>query len=113
MNDQPAVDADVLGALKEVMEDQFGVLVQTFLDDAQVRIEEISTSISGGDAEALRSAAHSFKGSCSNLGVLPLSEICQKLETMGREGSTDGAAELFEQAQTEFSRVSDVLTAEL
>lgn len=113
MNDQAAVDADVLGALKEVMEDQFGTLIQTYLDDAQVRIDEISSAISAGDAEGLRSGAHSFKGSCSNLGVLPLAEICQQLETIGREGGTDGAADLFEQVKTEFTRVSAVLNAEL
>lgn len=113
MNDQAAVDADVLGALKEVMEDQFGVLIQTYLDDAQVRIGEMSEAIAAGNAEGLRSGAHSFKGSCSNLGVLPLAEICQKLETLGREGTTDGAAELFEAAKTEFSRVNELLSAEL
>ena len=113
MNDQAAVDADVLGALKEVMEDQFGVLIQTYLDDAQVRIDEMSAAITAADADGLRCGAHSFKGSCSNLGVLPLAEICQKLETMGREGSTDGAAELFDEVRTEFARVTAVLSAEL
>lgn len=109
----PAVDISALRELKEIMEDQFSILVETFLEDSAVRLGEIDSAVANGDADALRSAAHSFKGSSSNLGISSLAELLMKLETMGREGQTDGAAEIAAEVRETFASVSELLKAEL
>lgn len=112
MSDEP-VDIEALRELKEIMEDQFSVLVDTFLEDSATRMQEIEAALAAGDADALRSAAHSFKGSSSNLGISSLADVLFKLETMGREGTTEGGEPLLAEVRTLFDRVSGILKSEL
>lgn len=62
------IDHKVLSDLREVMEDGYLQLVQTFLDDSERRLGQLHAAKS---AEELGAAAHSFKGSSSNMGLLP------------------------------------------
>ena len=44
-----------------------------------------------GNAAQLERAAHSFLGSCGNLGCRRMADLCARLEVLGRSGSTEGA----------------------
>lgn len=112
MSDAP-VDIEALRELKEIMEDQFSMLVETFLQDSATRMDEIDAALAAGDADALRSAAHSFKGSSSNLGISSLTDPLFKLESMGRDGNMEGGQPLAEEVRTMFSQVSEILKNEL
>ncbi len=112
MSDEP-VDIEALRELKEIMEDQFSMLVDTFLQDSAVRMDEIDAALAAGDADALRSAAHSFKGSSSNLGISALADVLFKLESMGREGNLEGGQALADESRIVFQRVSEILQSEL
>ena len=59
------VDSHVLATLREVMEDEFALLLDTFLSDSDERLRLLRQAQAQGDAQAMRMAAHSFKGSCS------------------------------------------------
>lgn len=74
------ISYDALSALKEVMEDDFIFLIDTFIQDSQERLAVLQELQGSNDAEAIRRAAHSFKGSCSNLGALRLAAMCAELE---------------------------------
>ena len=76
----PHIDAEQLAELKEVLEDEFSVLIDTYLTDAQFRLQLIQNGINSHDYEAVRLAAHSLKGASANLGALLLAELCEKLE---------------------------------
>jgi HPt (histidine-containing phosphotransfer) domain-containing protein len=65
------------------------------------------------DADALRKAAHGVKSSSANVGAEHLSRLCKDLEMLGREGTTDGAADLLAQVASEFDRVAGSLKAQL
>jgi HPt (histidine-containing phosphotransfer) domain-containing protein len=80
MNVTPHVDYDALNALKEVMEDDFGFLIQTFLQDSNNRLTTFHELVGSNDTDLIRRTAHSFKGSCSNLGALHLANLCSALE---------------------------------
>jgi HPt (histidine-containing phosphotransfer) domain-containing protein len=71
---------DALNSLKEVMEDDFGFLIDTFIKDSEDRLTTLHELVGGDDVDAIRRAAHSFKGSCSNLGALRLASLCSALE---------------------------------
>ncbi len=107
------VDIEALRELKEIMEDQFVTLVETFLEDSATRMNEIEAAIAAGDADGLRSAAHSLKGSSSNLGISSMADVLFKLESMGRDGTTDGGEALIPEVRTLFAEVSEILKAEL
>lgn len=74
------LDYDALNSLKDVMEGEFGFLIDTFIQDSADRLDKLYTLIGSDDVDAIRRAAHSFKGSCSNLGALRLASLCAALE---------------------------------
>ncbi|RCX32726.1 signal transduction histidine kinase [Thioalbus denitrificans] len=109
----PAVDKAVLVELREIMEDAFAELIQTYLRDTPTRLVAIRDAIDKTDADALRAAAHTMKSSSANLGAMPLSALAKELEALGRSGTTEGAAELFRSAAAEYTRVKQALEASL
>ena len=88
------LNMDVLNELRQVMGDEFSLLIETFEVDSLVRIEEIKAAVAASDPEAIRRAAHSFKGSTGNMGATLLTELCRELEELGRSGQSLGAEPL-------------------
>lgn len=74
------ISYDSLNSLKEVMEDDFSFLIETFIQDSVDRLAKLHELVGGDDVDAIRRASHSFKGSCSNLGALRLASLCAALE---------------------------------
>ncbi len=103
-SEQPALDREIVGELQALMGGDFGMLVNTFLTDSEQRIAAIEAALQQQDPEALRRAAHSFKGSAANLGAAGLSELCRQLEEYGRDGRVDAAQPLLPALQQEYSR---------
>ena len=85
------LDHDVLSALQEVMEDEYPLLLDTFLADSQERLRQLHKA---GDAIALIATAHSLKGSSSNMGAIRLAELCHQLEQQAKELSPGDIKEL-------------------
>ncbi|MDD2105490.1 MULTISPECIES: Hpt domain-containing protein [Pseudomonas] len=96
------IDHKVLSDLREVMEDGYLQLVQTFLDDSERRLGQLHAAKS---AEELRSAAHSFKGSSSNMGAVALANLCQQLEECARRPPLYGIEDLINRIDQEFLEV--------
>jgi CheY-like chemotaxis protein len=67
-------------------------LVRLFLVDCPQRVTEIDEAVRRGDAEALRIAAHTLKGSIGNFAAKSALEAAQRLEIMGRDRDLDSAA---------------------
>jgi len=113
MNEEVAshLDVDALEMLKEIMEDDFTMLVNTFLTDAAERITQIKEAIGSKTAEDIRRASHSFKGSSANIGAHALHELCMQLEHSGSQGIVDGAEGLCESIEQEFVAVQQLLEA--
>ncbi|WAC43615.1 Hpt domain-containing protein [Pseudomonas sp. SL4(2022)] len=106
------LDSAVLAALQDVMEDEYPVLLDTFLSDSEERLLLLRQAERDEDAQNLRLAAHSFKGSCSNMGALMLANLCRQLEEAGRREQLELAPELLEQIEREFAIVRILLKSE-
>ena len=106
------LDQSVLASLQDVMGDEYPVLLDTFLVDSDERLRCIHQALSGLDAQALRLAVHSFKGSCSNMGAPLLARLCKELEEEARRERQDEAPELVEQIEREFAIVRILLKSE-
>jgi HPt (histidine-containing phosphotransfer) domain-containing protein len=87
------------------MGEDFALLVQTFAKDSGQRIEAIQEAVTADDADALRRAAHSFKGSSGNMGAPELAELCRTLEELGRNGTTEGGPALVAALIDEYAQV--------
>lgn len=107
----PALDRRTLEELKEIMEDEFDDLVQTFLKDAPLLIYEIRDGIQARDTEAVWHAAHALKSSSANLGALQLPVLAKELELLAKAGQRSGSVELLKQMAEEFKRVRRGLRA--
>ncbi|MFI8739460.1 Hpt domain-containing protein [Stutzerimonas zhaodongensis] len=106
------LDTSVLVTLQEVMEAEYPVLLDTFLVDSEERLRLLQAACRSGEAESLRQAAHSFKGSCSNMGAAMLAELCREMEESARRDQLDEAPVLIERIEREFAIVRILYRAE-
>lgn len=103
------VDRKVLSDLQEIMEGNYLNLLETFLADSEDRIRQLYKARSADD---LGRAAHSFKGSSSNMGAVGLVELCRQLEERVKTHSLFGIEDLINQIDREFAVVRQVYRAE-
>ncbi|VVO83839.1 hypothetical protein PS850_01983 [Pseudomonas fluorescens] len=103
------LDRDVLSALQEVMGDEYSTLLDTFLDDAEERLRILRKA---EDAAQLMNAAHSFKGSSSNMGAIRLAELCHELEQCAKNRNLSGVEKLVGEIDGEFALVRPLYEAE-
>ena len=104
------IDHKVLSDLREVMEEGYLQLVQTFLDDSERRLGQLHAAKS---AEELGAAAHSFKGSSSNLGAIHVASLCMELETLASSGDLSCAPALLHSLKQHFQQACAALNATL
>ena len=106
------LDDAVLAALQDVMEDEYPILLDTFVVDSEERLRMLHQALDEGNAQELRLAAHSFKGSCSNMGAVLLAGLCKELEDAGRREALELAPILIEQIEREFAIVRILFKSE-
>lgn len=103
------LDVSALKELKEVMDDDFQLLVETYIEDTDTRVDALAVCIDQQDSEEIKKIAHSIKGSSSNLFAQNLASLCQKIEDMGRGGTLEGVQEIMGQVKTEYACVREEL----
>ena len=103
------LDRDVLSALQEVMEEEYPMLLDTFLADSAARMKQLHEAC---DAETLGATAHSFKGSCSNMGAIRLAQLCNELEQRSKRKSLEGVEKLVGEIDGEFALIRPLYEAE-
>jgi len=109
MDNQDHVDSATLSMLKEILEDGFPGLLETFIKDTSDRIETLQGELEGKDYDGIRRSAHSVKGSASNLGANALASLASALEIKGRDGDSSDVGPLLENIRNEFSQVEKVM----
>lgn len=98
----PHLDAGVLATLKDIMGSDYSVLVDTYLRDSEYRLAQVQDLPNG---RPLREAAHSLKGSSSNMGAANLAVHCGHLEHLPLEASDNQLAALRQAIVEEFALV--------
>ncbi|WP_442108951.1 Hpt domain-containing protein [Pseudomonas sp. NUPR-001] len=103
------IDQEVLSSLQEVMEDEYLTLLDTFLNDSEIRLSQLHEATS---PEALGLAAHSFKGSSSNMGAKVLAELCGRLEERVKSPPLNNIEDLINQIDNEYQAVRQLYAQE-
>ncbi len=85
-NPLPDLDPDTQHGLRELMGADYALLVQTFLQDIERRQTDLHSALNSTSWEQLGRTAHSFRGSCADMGALALREACAEVETAVRQG---------------------------
>ena len=111
----PAVDFSVLAGLDddpvEGEPDLVTELIDLYLGEVPQLIASIRRGLQNNDWRSARRAAHTLRGSSSNLGVLQMSHLADKLERLD-EREIEAARVLCENLDREFARVNELLLAE-
>ena len=111
------LDRTVINGLKELREpgqpDPLRELVELFFRDAEPRLKQMEAAATAGDMPKVAAAAHTLKGSASNLGARRLSALCAALEKQGKAGDASGACETMAEVVPAFAAVREILLKEL
>lgn len=99
------IDRETLAALQDVMEDDFQQLIDTFLTDSTQKLADMQRALAAGQCDDLRRAAHSFKGSSSNIGAAGIVAICKSIEDQAAARKLAGIESQLVDLQQEFSLV--------
>lgn len=83
-------------------------LIEIYVDEAPREVAAMRSAIASGDAEALGQVAHRFTSGGGSTGAMRVMELTEQLQSLGRSGTTDGAAELTESLD---AALRDALTA--
>jgi HPt (histidine-containing phosphotransfer) domain-containing protein len=82
-----------------------------FFEDTPLRITELDESLQAADLPKFARAAHSIKGSSSNLGAMALRAAAEKLEHHARTAGLTNVGPLLADVKTEFARAHAALTS--
>lgn len=105
------LDKEQLAELKEVLEDEFVVLINTYIKDAEFRLTLMVEGLQTNNYEAVRLAAHSLKGASANLGAVNLAKLCEEMEHCCKVGKVTNLQVLFVEISQHFELVkSELLT---
>ena len=109
MHDRSVLDVEVVSELQDIMGQDFQMLVESFQRDGEQRLAALDQAFAQGDANTLRSQAHSFKGSSGNLGAVRVFELCMQLESLAREGELGQVSDLLTRLRDAFDQACDAL----
>jgi signal transduction histidine kinase/CheY-like chemotaxis protein/HPt (histidine-containing phosphotransfer) domain-containing protein len=81
-------------------------IIDLFLKNLPLGVAAVRAACDVSDSRALEAAAHKLKGSSSTLGAARVAELCNRLEAIGRGGTTDGAAALADDLESAAATLS-------
>ncbi|MBV1906822.1 MAG: Hpt domain-containing protein [Pseudomonadales bacterium] len=94
------LDKALLSELKDIMEESFPDLLDSYITESDKQYQELRTSWSEKDIEQLGRQAHTLKGSCSNMGASSMAEMCSELERGAKNNILDGMEEVMQELST-------------
>lgn len=110
-----SVDLEILAGFDDAQEEgepDFVVeLIDLYLAEAPRIFSTIRTALANNDWPSAKRAAHSLRGSSSNLGILQMAAIADDLEHRAANSEVS-AEQLLRELEAEFVNVETILLAE-
>ena len=110
------LDRSVIGQFREAdtgpLPDFALVLIEQFVQEAESQVVILRSAGQGGDAHAMKSAAHCLKGSSLTMGATRLGALCARMETHAADCVGGGTSDLMLEIDQEFIKVRNALAAE-
>ena len=107
----PLIDQSIFDSLKELMEEEFPVLINSYVEDAPKLMADIQSSSKDADLEVLVRAAHTLKSSSNNLGATQLAMIAADIEREGQANKLSEASVLIPSLESALDETIKMLTA--
>ncbi|MBK8815315.1 MAG: EAL domain-containing protein [Methylococcaceae bacterium] len=109
--DQQALD-NLRGLTTPDGESLLDKAIGLFLESVHEEVVALKTACDNKDANKLMTISHNFKSSCGNLGAKALATKAAILESIGRQGSTEGADSILAELLDELPGVITALNKE-
>ena len=106
------LDQSQIELLRSLDDGEGGALLEIIDEYLRLSLEgrtELLRVLDLGDIHALERAAHTLKGASINVGASALADICAEIEMHARMAQLEGAAELIDRFEAEFSRARRAL----
>lgn len=115
MSHEPIIDQEAIENLRSLGDEEgddsfLREVIEIFVSDTPVRLQELRTSHLTGDQATFTRAAHSIKGSSSNVGAQRLCRLAKELEAASRE-SLAGLEQRIVDLETSFAEAREALQA--
>lgn len=108
----PIIDRATFDALQETTGREFALqLVDTFLQEAPLMIDDLRRALAVQDADRFRRAAHSLKSNSNTFGALSLGAMARELEVGGVAKVVHNDARPLDALADEYARVAAELAA--
>jgi HPt (histidine-containing phosphotransfer) domain-containing protein len=108
----PTIDPATFEALKESTGAEFALeLVDTFLQEAPVMLEDLRGALAAKDSDKFRRSAHSLKSNSNTFGALALAAMARELEITGLAAVLAAGGRPLDALADEYSRVAAALKA--
>jgi HPt (histidine-containing phosphotransfer) domain-containing protein len=111
------LDPACLAGLKDLRQpgapDPLTELFDLFHRESAACLERLHHGAADHDARSTAQAAHTLKGSASNLGASNLARLCAETEQHARASNWEPVAALLQNVETELARVRKALAAEV
>lgn len=109
----PILDENIVMELRDLMEEEFNDLMDTYLRDLPNHLARIQDARSAGDSESIWRIAHTLKAASGSIGALRIAELCRQLEMAGRDQAHQLMAPLLEQLPTVAEETETALRSQL
>lgn len=84
-------------------------LIDTYVETTPDYIRKMEAAINVGDGDMVARHAHAFKGCCQSVGAVRVSDVCERLEVLGKEGRLEASFDVLNDIRI----ASEVATAAL
>jgi HPt (histidine-containing phosphotransfer) domain-containing protein len=84
-------------------------LLQTFVDDTQIHLQELVSAIKRQDRQALGREAHHIKGASANLGLIQIQALADELERQSMQTSFQSTTALLPELQAAVQEIERYL----
>jgi signal transduction histidine kinase/DNA-binding response OmpR family regulator/HPt (histidine-containing phosphotransfer) domain-containing protein len=103
------IDLVQLETMRELMQDEFPLLVESYLESTAALLDELRDGATRADANALYRPAHTIKSSSANLGAMHLTVLAAALEADAKHDSVPDAVTRVAELAVEFERVNSAM----
>jgi HPt (histidine-containing phosphotransfer) domain-containing protein len=113
MSNGVSIDPEAIENLRALSPDDGDVflkdIIGIFIEDTPARIAELREALADADAIRFTRAAHSIKGSSSNLGAIALRDIAADLEHRSRQSGLGELGPLIQDLETTYLAAKETL----
>ena len=118
LNDNSNIDSEIINEeqfadMRELLEDDFAGLVQTYIVDSKQRIDLMRAAQSSNDNANGFEAAHALKGASATLGTTQLVVLSDRLQDACRARKIGAQAALIEQISVALYHVEQEINLRL